>query len=643
MKNLCILALLLSVIFHSAVAFGNEKPLSKAIEEFASGKKGTRIAVLDFSSSGSRNYDMYVADIIITELSKYPVTLLERKRLQLLLNEQALGQTGVVDADQAKKLGTLLPVDVVVSGSYTELNGKLVINARFIHVVTGEILYAFASSLPISAAADAPTDEERENSQCLKKQAAVRKSLEDLTTSDAVSNAVNCASAVPFEGDCGRIHYEVMGIFVRYKIYPEKYSSFLAAVLKSIDTPTNDPRANDIIRYFVSDGKIDAQEWAASFDALSRMGPFALHIPLNYMLNNSNEDNDLVLDRVDQIMKLAASKKLGRPVAVPEETVLFAVLHAVKPRDRDKKKGITGDIFARYRHLVPDTDRHSKEAVEILQNAYFEEKSRPTRRQILMVLVDFYGSRPDSEELAEKAADLIRTMNSKIERDYSGEPAEKAAFAEDLKTINRSLQNQYCLSLELARKKGYHYIVDDRVEYILGNGMKCAQAPSIADLEAAMKAGDWGKRLKAVETLSKIGAAAAPAEKTLVACLAWKGLGSEGGRMRALCAKTLGNIGGVGPEAITMLISSFPDYDNGVSYEAEEAIAKIGPAAIQHLVRGLEHEHHAVRLRCATALGRLGKKARQALAVLKKTAEKDADPYVRKEAAGAVQMIENEP
>jgi HEAT repeat protein len=91
-----------------------------------------------------------------------------------------------------------------------------------------------------------------------------------------------------------------------------------------------------------------------------------------------------------------------------------------------------------------------------------------------------------------------------------------------------------------------------------------------------------------------------------------------------------------------MLIESFPDYDNGVSYEAEEAIKGIGMSAMPYLVKGLGHSHHAVRLRCAKALGNLGRSAKSALPELKRLSEKDSDPYVRKEAQGAVQMISND-
>jgi len=124
--------------------------------------------------------------------------------------------------------------------------------------------------------------------------------------------------------------------------------------------------------------------------------------------------------------------------------------------------------------------------------------------------------------------------------------------------------------------------------------------------------------------------------------LGQQGFGTQGNRLRRFSAITLGNIGTRDPEAISLLIASFPDYEDGVSSEAEEAVRKIGAPAIPHLIKGLDSKEHAVRLRCAKALGELGAKAKQALPVLQKISAADEDPYVRKEAKGAVQMINND-
>jgi HEAT repeat protein len=157
-----------------------------------------------------------------------------------------------------------------------------------------------------------------------------------------------------------------------------------------------------------------------------------------------------------------------------------------------------------------------------------------------------------------------------------------------------------------------------------------------------MRSGDWDKKLKAIELLSKIGTAAKPAEQTVIKYLGQQGFGYNGGRLRRFCALILGNINTADPKGITLLIESFPDYNNGVSSEAKKTIKKIGVTALPNLIKGLDHEHHAVRYGCAEALGNLGRKAEDAVEKLEKIAERDKDPYVRKQARGAVQMIKND-
>ena len=217
----------------------------------------------------------------------------------------------------------------------------------------------------------------------------------------------------------------------------------------------------------------------------------------------------------------------------------------------------------------------------------------------------------------------------------------KSNYKKDLQAINTSLAGLICHSVAVAKNKGFRSQVEDRTEYMLKNKIKCEHVPTIQDLEDDIRSGDWDRKLKAIELLSKIGTAAEPAEQTVIKYLGQQGFGRNGGRLRRFCALTLGNIKTGDPKGITRLIESFPDYDNGVSHEAKESIKKIGDTALPYLIKGLDHEHHAVRYGCAGALGNLGRDAEKAVEKLEEIAEKDDNPYVRKQAKGAVQMIRN--
>ena len=292
--------------------------------------------------------------------------------------------------------------------------------------------------------------------------------------------------------------------------------------------------------------------------------------------------------------------------------------------------------------MIPDNDKYNKKAAGLLSTIYFNEKDRKEQKKALKNILTFYKSRATTDLMAGKAADIIKKISGKIDAPKKTDKNKIRAYKEDLKIINAQLADFICTSVAAAKKKRYRYIVADRTEYILRYSIKCEHTPTINDLIADMRSRDWKRKLTAIELLSKIGKAAKGAEATVIKYLGQKGFGTNGGNLRRFCAITLGNIGTTNPQGITRLIESFPDYNRGVSSHAKEAIKKIGIAALPYLIKGLKHKHHAVRYGSAEALGNLGSNAKKAVPALKEIAKNDKDPYVRKQAKGAVQMITND-
>ncbi len=632
--------LLISFISLSfAYAARVDQNIPDAIKKFAKNKKRMRIAVLDFANtSGEKTqFDGYIADTIVSELSKYSLTLLERKRLKMLLKEHALSQSGVVDSKKALEMGMLLPLDVIVSGSYTLIGNSVVVNGRFIHVGSGEILYAFTASIKTHIEKQASN---KEKPTCEPIWQPVNYALKNLKDEVAVNHAVDYATSIPFENECGKIHYQVISTFNRFKIFPKKYNKFLIDTLILIDDPSNDERTGAIARFLSADKTVNNAEWKALLTALKKMNDYALHIHLSSMLNNKYEEKNKVRKRIDEIIKLTEEKKIGMPLPFKKEKMFFSILSGLNVYH---KKNMTNCVylFEKYEKLIPDNDEYNKKAAGLLKIIYMVDNDRDIQKKALKNLIRFYKNREKSELLATRIAETVRSIESKIDDRYERDKNKRTNYKNDLGVINRSLPDTICMSVVVAKKKGFRSQVEDRIEYILKNKIKCEHAPSVKDLENDMRSGDWDRKLKAVELLSKIGTAAKPAEQTVIKYLGQQGFGRNGGRLRRFCALTLGNIETNDPKGITLLIESFPDYDNGVSHEAKETIKKINVAALPYLIEGLAHEHHAVRYGCAEALGNLGRKAEKAVEELKRIAKKDDNPYVRKQAKGAVQMIRN--
>jgi len=96
---------------------------------FAQQKK-PRIAVLPFDSSHISSSYAHLSTSVVngmfeTELVKTgKFVVIERKRLEAVLQEQGLGLTGAVDASTAVKVGKILGVELVLVGDITKLGVK---------------------------------------------------------------------------------------------------------------------------------------------------------------------------------------------------------------------------------------------------------------------------------------------------------------------------------------------------------------------------------------------------------------------------------------------------------------------------------------------------------------------------------------
>ncbi len=93
---------------------------------FAQGKK-PRIAVLPFDSSHISSGYAHLSSSVVngmfeTQLVKtQKFTVVERKRIEEVLQEQGLGASGAVDATTAAKIGRILGVELILVGDITKL------------------------------------------------------------------------------------------------------------------------------------------------------------------------------------------------------------------------------------------------------------------------------------------------------------------------------------------------------------------------------------------------------------------------------------------------------------------------------------------------------------------------------------------
>jgi TolB-like protein len=108
-----------------------------------------RLAVLYFDNEcvtdreGLDAFRKGIADTLITDLGRLGrLQVVERERLDTLLAELRLQQSGLVDPAAAAKLGKMLGAQALLMGSYTAIGGTIRIDARIVEVETGLVLKA---------------------------------------------------------------------------------------------------------------------------------------------------------------------------------------------------------------------------------------------------------------------------------------------------------------------------------------------------------------------------------------------------------------------------------------------------------------------------------------------------------------------
>jgi TolB-like protein len=104
--------------------------------------------VVDFEQKATQEYQgkqagEIVAEWLITSLVKTGrFDVVERAQLQKVLKEQQLGMTGMISQETAARVGELLGVKVIITGSVIQIGNTVEVNARLINVEDGSILKA---------------------------------------------------------------------------------------------------------------------------------------------------------------------------------------------------------------------------------------------------------------------------------------------------------------------------------------------------------------------------------------------------------------------------------------------------------------------------------------------------------------------
>jgi TolB-like protein len=82
--------------------------------------------------------EMFTTEVANSEAFK----IIERDQLKKVLDEIAVGQSGIIDTSDARQLGKILGADAIITGSVMKIEEELRIDSRMIEVKTGVIMSA---------------------------------------------------------------------------------------------------------------------------------------------------------------------------------------------------------------------------------------------------------------------------------------------------------------------------------------------------------------------------------------------------------------------------------------------------------------------------------------------------------------------
>lgn len=147
-KMIIMFSLMLSCISFSILAAsdleGGVKELAQQISKNMKDNNKNKIAVIEFSDLNDEitHFGQFLSEELITNLflvSPGQFEVVERRQLVKVLNEHDLGTSGLLDAEAMGKIGQILGVDAIVTGSVTDLGNNVKINARLISVSSAKI------------------------------------------------------------------------------------------------------------------------------------------------------------------------------------------------------------------------------------------------------------------------------------------------------------------------------------------------------------------------------------------------------------------------------------------------------------------------------------------------------------------------
>ena len=626
-----------SFLYYTKTAAGadDHKELHAAVQDLKNnlnaqiGAKPMRLAVLAFLSTKSDKHEKftefgdYLSENIISALSKETkkVKLFERKRLDLILGENSLSLSGLINADQAKRIGELAPVDAVLSGTFTKLANNIEINSRVVDVVTGEILLSYSVKVILtndlkSLFGDRQI-EQKEEDICAQNEKRINYLLGDLSTPEKVRALVSEAVRIPFEGKCARIHYAVMRSFTGYQIDNLEYEDFLIKTIDAIQFPSGDSRAGEAMRFITRNNR-DDRRWELCVRIIKKSTARYISSLLQPFVNYDHQPEELptIYKRIDRYFLLLKNNEIGLPKPISFNSGFQSMLNAADGRSTSGH-AVSFYCYDKYKGDLVYDNEVIKELYGYLTRVYLDEENKKQKLKVLHSLCEHFNNRePDvklADDLFEFVFRFVRTES------MPKDPQEEAKVPlAHLKLFVDKCSPLFCKTIGFTQ---YPNQKEERINFCIDHNVQCPNVvPSAEDCVKQLSSKNWNDRVQAVKLLSRMGAGAKIAEREVITSLERDSLENERevAEVHKYAVIILGNIKSTNPKAIELLVQNLGSLEYMVPQMALKSLVEIGKPAIPYLIKGLDNEQGSIQYKCAKALGQMGPAAKSARPALQR-------------------------
>lgn len=627
------------------------------------------LAVVPFtatpSSQQSKAFGEYLTETIIGSISGHPdkLKLFERTRMDAILKEHEFILTDLMKPAAALKIGQLAPIDAILSGTYTKLKSYIEVSARIIDVTSGEITMSYVGRIKMNKnmatlftqpdAMQPEKEKEKGNTVnitftgnqapaktaaeiCKEKVEAFRPHLNDLSTPEKISAVVNDAIKTPFDNVCGKLHYEVMYAFTRFKLDPEPYKNFLLSTLDTIAYPAGDDRAYEIVRYLAKDNQVDAREWKSGFAAMGKVGNYYLSNYATQLLGNATTAEAEQKNRIKQYFDLAAQNKLGLPRPLTFEVAFVEMMEGLS-----KNQPLRQYVFETYSPRLSPDDKLKSTLFSELSSMYKEETNSARKTELIGWLASFVNANEYSKA-HEQLYDFVwhfkmtynETTNEEIRKNYP---------EADLKILVQRCRDKFSAYALLTQ---YPSQKDDRINFCVKYNVPIPGViPTLEEADAILKGNNLAEQLSVMKLLAISETPPAKLESTLVNLLNRKSLEDKTtmNNIQTLAISVLGNLKTTNPKAIEYMLAVLPHYGNDTE-AAKEALVKIGKPAVKALTARLDKttdQEGGLQHQLITILGKIGKDAASAEKSIQRILTITRNSEVRYAAEAALQAIGN--